>query len=117
MRGSSVIDGAGEEVGTLQRTYLDDDTGGAEWVLVTSGTLRPRFSFVPLQGATIEGGTVVVAFSKDQVHGSPEKDADGHLSEDEEADLYRYYGLAYGPSRGGRRRLSPMGLAGDLPQG
>jgi hypothetical protein len=117
MRGCSVVDEADEEIGAMQRVYLDDDTGAPEWVLVAYGTLRQRFNFVPLQGASVEDGVIRVPFSKDMVQHSPDMDADGHLSESEEAELYSYYGLPYGEGRGGKRRLTPMGLSGDLPQG
>jgi len=45
--------------------------------------------------ATILGDDVHVAYSKDMVKDAPHSDdSDGHLSENQEADLYRYYSLS-----------------------
>ncbi len=57
--------------------------------------LGTRISFVPLQGATAEGGDVRLPYSKDQVKDAPSAEADGRLSMEEEAALYAHYGLPY----------------------
>jgi uncharacterized protein (TIGR02271 family) len=54
-----------------------------------------RSTFVPLSDASMQGNDIVVPYSKDLVKDAPNIDADGELSEQEEADLYRHYDLKY----------------------
>jgi uncharacterized protein (TIGR02271 family) len=56
-------------------------------------------SFVPLAKASLDGDVVSVPYDKAKVSDAPRVDAGGHLSQDEEAGLYRYYGLDYGEAR------------------
>ena len=39
---------------------------------------------------------LVVDVTKEQVNGAPRVDEDGHLSEAQEAEIYRYYGISAG---------------------
>ena len=57
-------------------------------------------SFVPLADARIEGDTLVVPHDKAKVKDAPKVDDDGHIGDDEQAELYRYYGLAGVSSNG-----------------
>ncbi len=52
-------------------------------------------SFVPLAEASMQGSDIVVPYDKSQVKSSPGIDPDGELSQQEEAELYRHYGLEY----------------------
>ena len=54
---------------------------------------------MPLAGATPEGDRLVSRWTKDQVKDAPNAEADGQLSQEEEARLYRHYGLSYGERR------------------
>jgi uncharacterized protein (TIGR02271 family) len=54
---------------------------------------------VPLGNARREGDAICVAYDKSQVKDSPQIEADAELSQDEEAALYRHYGLEYSESR------------------
>jgi uncharacterized protein (TIGR02271 family) len=88
--------GAGQEkIGKIGQVFLDDQTGTPQWVTVKTGLLGGSESFVPLAGAQLAGeGEVRVPYDKDQVKDAPSVDmGDGHISEAEEAALYRYYGL------------------------
>jgi len=47
----------------------------------------------------LSGDALTVPYDKDKVKGAPHVDAEaGHISKEEEADLYRYYGLDYSQS-------------------
>jgi uncharacterized protein (TIGR02271 family) len=94
--GGTVTDSAGDKIGKAGQVYLDDQTGEPDWVTVNTGMFGSSESFVPLQGATVEGDTLRVAYTKAQVKDAPRVAADGHLSEDEEHTLYEHYGVAYG---------------------
>jgi uncharacterized protein (TIGR02271 family) len=94
-RGGSVVGTDGDKIGTVQDIYLDRETDQPEWVLVNTGLLGSRSSFVPLSDASMSGNDIVVPYTKDHVKGAPNIDADGELSEQEEAELYSYYGRDY----------------------
>jgi uncharacterized protein (TIGR02271 family) len=97
--GSTVIGDDGEKVGTIRDIYLDEDTGAPEWAVVSTGLMGKNVNFVPLAQASKEGNDIRVPYSKDMVAGAPSMDPDGHLSQSEEAELYRHYGLDYGEQR------------------
>jgi uncharacterized protein (TIGR02271 family) len=93
--GSQLVDSGQQRIGKVGQVFLDDETSTPQWVTVHTGLFGARESFVPLAGAHVVGqGDLQVPYSKDQVKDAPSMDADGgHLSEAEEAALYRYYGL------------------------
>jgi uncharacterized protein (TIGR02271 family) len=86
----------GAKVGTIDAIYLDDQTGQPEWALVNTGLFGTRSTFVPLAQATDAGDSVQVPYDKQLVKDAPNIDPDGHLSEHEEQELWRHYGLEYG---------------------
>jgi uncharacterized protein (TIGR02271 family) len=94
--GGTVTDSHGDKIGKVGQVYLDDQTGEPDWVTVNTGLFGTSESFVPLQGATVEGDALRVAYTKAQVKDAPRVDVDGHLSPDEEQALYRHYGMASG---------------------
>ncbi|MFL6130359.1 MAG: PRC-barrel domain-containing protein [Mycobacteriales bacterium] len=96
LMGSTVRDSAGGKIGKVGQVYLDDITGQPEWVTVRTGLFGTRESFVPLAAARVEGDELVVDVTKDQVTDAPKMDEDGHLSEEQEAELYTYYGVSAG---------------------
>ena len=93
LSGATVRDPAGEKIGKVAQVYLDDHSGQPEWVTVRTGLFGAKESFVPLAAARMDGADLVVDASKDKVSGAPRVDEDGHISEREEAEIYRYYGL------------------------
>jgi uncharacterized protein (TIGR02271 family) len=111
-QGRTMVDPAGDKLGTIDAIYLDDETGQPEWATVTSGMFTAKATFVPLAQAQAAGDSVQVPYDKQQVKDAPSLEADGQLSQDEEAELYRHYGLDYSEHR------SDSGLpAGTTGQG
>ena len=96
IEGSTLYDNDGDKVGKVGQLYLDDQTGEPTWVTVSTGFFGSSETFVPVEGARLDGDDLRVAYDKDKIKGAPRIDADQHLSETEEAELYRYYGLQYG---------------------
>jgi uncharacterized protein (TIGR02271 family) len=90
--GRNLVGSDGSKIGKIDAIYLDDHSGEPEWALVNTGLFGTRSSFVPISGASASGDGVNVPFDKDKVKGAPSIDEDGHLSPQEEAELYRYYG-------------------------
>ncbi len=93
IEGSTAYDSAGEKVGKVDQVYLDDQTGEPSWVTVTTGLFGTSQSFVPLEGASVDGSDVRLAYTKDKVKDAPRIDVDQHLERNQEDELYRYYGL------------------------
>lgn len=92
--GGNVVDNDGDKIGSIGQIFLDDQTGRPEWVTVKTGLFGGGESFVPLRDSEVSGDDVRVPFDKDKVKDAPRiSDSDGHLSEEEEGTLYRYYGM------------------------
>jgi uncharacterized protein (TIGR02271 family) len=84
----------GEKIGRVGQIYLDDQTGRPEWVSVNTGMFGLKESLVPLRDATLSDDRLDVAYDKATIKDAPNVDADRHLDESEEDELYRYYGLS-----------------------
>lgn len=82
----------GHKIGKVHEVYLDDRTGEPEWALVHTGLFGTKSSFVPIAEARTNGDTITVPFDKDKVKGAPNVEEDQHLSPQEEAELFTYYG-------------------------
>jgi uncharacterized protein (TIGR02271 family) len=82
--GSNAVDNDGDKLGKVGQVYLDDQTGRPEWATISTGLFGTSETFVPLTDASVDDGTLRVPYEK------------GHLSPDEEAELYRYYGIGSG---------------------
>src|SRR3954464_12239140 len=94
--GQDVYDESGEKIGSAAEGYLDDETGQPEGVTVRTGLFGTKESFVPIRDADLTDDGLRVPVSKARVKDAPKVDADGHLSPEEEQELYRYYGLGGG---------------------
>ena len=94
-RGEQAHGRDGEKLGTIADIYLDRDTGEPEWAAIKTGLFGTKVSFAPLADATHSGDGVQLPYTKDQLKDAPTAEADGELSQDEEAALYRHYGLDY----------------------
>jgi hypothetical protein len=108
-QGRTLVDHHGEPLGTIEVIYLDKVTNQPEWALLEAGAGLAR-TFVPLVSAGEEGDTVRVGFAKTLVEGAPSMPADQELSEDQEGELYRHYGVPYS------RADSPSGLPAGEPE-
>jgi uncharacterized protein (TIGR02271 family) len=94
-RGYDAVGPDANKLGTIEDIYLDQDTGEPEWVALKTGMFGSKLSFAPLSQAHQDGDTIVLPYEKDQIKNAPRVDADGALSQEEEAQLYRHYGLDY----------------------
>jgi uncharacterized protein (TIGR02271 family) len=99
-QGATMVDRDGDKVGTIDAIYVDDQTGEPEWALVNTGLFGARSTFVPIAQATGSGDQVQVPYEKQRIKDAPNIDPDGHLSEQEEQELWRHYGLDYGATGG-----------------
>jgi len=94
--GETVYGSDGDKLGKVGQIYLDDATGRPEWATVQTGLFGNHESFVPVAQAELSDSGLTVPYSKEQIQDAPRVDVEqGHLSQDEEAALYRHYGMDY----------------------
>ena len=110
--GQDVYDSSGDKIGSAAEVYLDDETGQPEWVTVRTGLFGTKESFVPIRDADLTDDGVRVPVSKAQVKDAPKIDTDGHLSPQEEQELYRYYGMGSGTDTGMTTGMAGTGTTG-----
>lgn len=91
---SDVVDRDGRRIGGVGQVYLDDRTGRPTWVTVKTGLFGTKENFVPLFRAEVDDGQIQVPYAEATVKNAPTVDPDRHLDSDEEADLYKYYGIS-----------------------
>ncbi len=93
--GTTVYGSDGNKIGKAGEVYLDDQTGRPEWVTVNTGLFGTSESFVPLSEATFSGDGLTVPYDKTTVKDAPNLASDGHLSPEDERNLYAYYNVGY----------------------
>ena len=94
-QGLTLLDRNNDKIGTIDELYMDEQSDKPEWALVNTGLFGTKSSFVPLAGASPSGSDVVADVDKQQVKDAPKVEPDGQLSEREEAELFRHYGVDY----------------------
>jgi len=109
---TDVVSSDGDKLGSVHQVYTSDTTGDPAWVTVKTGLFGTQESFVPLSDSSFDGDDIRVGVTKQAVHDAPRVDTDGHLSPEEEDDLYRHYGL-HNPDQGDAR----TGIADRRPDG
>jgi uncharacterized protein (TIGR02271 family) len=106
--GATVVDNDGSKIGKVEEVYLDNNSGQPEWVSVKTGLFGSNVSLIPLSQASFSGDTMTVPFDKAMVKDAPHHDPAAELSESDEDDLYRYYGVG----NGGTSTTTTTGTAG-----
>ncbi|MEA2150014.1 MAG: hypothetical protein QOD69_1844 [Solirubrobacteraceae bacterium] len=94
--GQTLLDRAGDKVGTIEEIFLVEETGRPEWALVKLGRLRSHTTLVPLTSAQAVDDGIKVGYEKDVVSDAPQIEADKEPSEQEVDAVYRHYGIALG---------------------
>ncbi|HEX6500943.1 MAG TPA: PRC and DUF2382 domain-containing protein [Micromonosporaceae bacterium] len=91
---ATAYDRAGNKIGKVGQVYIDDHTGQPEWITVNTGLFGTGESFVPVEPVELRGDSVVVPFDKEKVKAAPHVEPSaGHMSEQQEEELFRYYGM------------------------
>jgi uncharacterized protein (TIGR02271 family) len=108
-RGRDLTASDGSKLGRIEEIYLDTDTNEPEWALIHTGLFGTKQTFVPLRDAVPAQDELRVPYEKSQVKDAPSIDPDGQLSQSEETQLYRHYGIDYGTSGTGT-----TGTTGDI---
>ena len=107
--GKLVVDRDGAPIGTVTQIYSDDATGLPEWATIRLGEATV---FLPLLDAHEADGQVRVRVKRDDVAKAPLVGPGRRITEQEEARLYRHYGMDYTVERS--RSGLPRGV-GPIP--
>ncbi|MDO5618124.1 DUF2382 domain-containing protein [Kocuria sp.] len=114
LENGTLYDQDGSKVGDVAQLYLDDATGEPNWVTVNTGLFGTNETFVPLDQARVNNGEIHVPYPKDFIKDAPNLDADAHIDEHQEDELYRYYGLIGGTTDAGQAgQHDGLGERGD----
>ena len=90
--GRTVVDRDGAEIGVCAALLADEATGLPEWMYAERDEVTV---VVPLLDATDSGGRVQVTVTRADADGAPRFGPARELSQDQEAELYRHYGIEY----------------------
>ncbi|MCT2261270.1 PRC and DUF2382 domain-containing protein [Brachybacterium muris] len=96
---ANVIDSTGDKVGSVGQVYVTNEGQDPSWVTVKTGLFGTKETFIPLSDAQFTDGDIRVPYEKSFIKDAPNIDEDGEISQEQEAELYRYYGVQ-DPSRG-----------------
>ncbi|MHB8657121.1 MAG: hypothetical protein ACYC91_04075 [Solirubrobacteraceae bacterium] len=95
--GRSVSDQEFREIGEVKEVYGPDPEQAPMWVSVeASFGMEKRIVFVPISRLKEEDGELRVPYSKSHIEDSPEIEAGGELSEEDERHLRDHYGIDRG---------------------
>ena len=90
----------GDKIGSIGTVYLDNSSGEPAWVTVKTGLFGSNESFVPLDQAEQTNDGIRVPYDKERVKNAPNIETDRELSEQEEDQLYAYYGVGGSTTQG-----------------
>src|SRR3712207_2873394 len=90
--GRTVVDRDGAEIGVCAALLADEATGLPEWMYAERDEVTV---VVPLLDATGDGDRVQVTVTRADADGAPRFGPARELSQDQEAALYRHYGIQY----------------------
>ena len=107
LEGENVIDANGKHIGRLEDVYFDAESDEPIFVTVHTGLFGRHLTLVPTEGASLGQGYLQVARLQAEVSNAPKIEKGGDLSAEDEAGLFKYYGIDYAPpaTEAGRRLI------------
>ncbi len=109
-----VLDQTGVDIGTVHSFWANAQTGALEFIGAKTGWIFGHNHVIPVDKAELDeaGRAVRVPYSGDFLKGAPSIDADATISDEEEAEIHRYY-QSGGTSTGSavKRAASETGAA------
>jgi uncharacterized protein (TIGR02271 family) len=101
MTGATVNGSNGRVLGKIDAIYFDNETGKPEWAAVKTNLFGGHVSLVPLSQGSWDGMALTVPFDKEALKTAPHHDPGAALSQADEQDLYRHYGMPTGQPASG----------------
>lgn len=109
--GIEVVDGGGERIGKVERTYVDD-SNAPRFVEVKFGTLLPKHRLIPTAEADLaDDGLLHVPYSKDTIEASPDAPKSDIVEPAELNEINAYYSAGDGTEA----EQTPTATAGSTP--
>ena len=103
LSGGIVVDPSRNRIGSVEQIFTSGESGAPVFVTVRTGLFGMSESFVPLEGASLDGSVITAAFTKEAITNGPRIDSDrGTITDTQEQELYRFFGLdaTHAPSAG-----------------
>ncbi len=93
-----VVDQSGADIGTVHSFWADTQSGNLEFIGVKTGWLFGHNHVVPVEKAEVDESnhTVRLPYDAEFIKNAMSIDADAEISDTQEAEIYRYYGLGGG---------------------
>lgn len=114
----SIYDPDGKKIGEARHVFLDERTGEPEWATVRTGLFGTQETFVPIHEGRIAGDHVEVPVSRTKVRDAPHMDVSkGRLTEQQERELYSFYGFDFDAPQTQVTGEDGGGLAGEADTG
>ncbi len=90
-----VVDKSGTDIGTVHSFWADTQTGALEFIGVKTGWLFGHNHVIPVEKVEIDesGRHVRVPYDSEFVKGAMSINADSEISDEQETEIYRYFGL------------------------
>lgn len=95
LEGKTLTGSDGGKIGKVNAVYLDAETEKPEWISVSTGLFGSKEALVPLAAVSHDGDNLKAPFDKNKVKDAPHHDPDVELSQQQEVDLFTYYGVPY----------------------
>jgi sporulation protein YlmC with PRC-barrel domain len=92
--GRKVVDQRGDDIGTLDALWTDEDTGKVEFLGVKTGWIFGKTHVVPAHGVQIQEDYVRAPYEADFVKDAPSYPPHEELSYAQEGEVYDYYGIS-----------------------
>jgi len=106
--GRKVVDTRGEDIGTLDALWTDEETGKVEFIGVKTGWIFGKTHVVPARGVEIrdDQDQVRVPYEAQFVKDAPSYPAHEELTDAQEREIYQYYGVTGAGAVGHGMRLT-----------
>lgn len=85
------LDNRGDLIGVVVNAYTDRATRQVAWLAVATGFFGTRIAVVPVRGASLLGGDVVVAHDRDTIVTAPAVDIVVEVDPDQQQLLVDHY--------------------------
>jgi hypothetical protein len=96
--GHDLFDLDGDKIGKVEGVRYGDVKGNLTWLVVETGILGTKKILVPAGEVRRAGDRLSVGYTKDRVKDAPKVENESALTEADQGELCRYYGLQYIPS-------------------
>jgi hypothetical protein len=89
----------GSHVGKVEGLFVDDSSGGPEWLLARMGRFG-HYTLIPARDAVAGVKHIWVPYTRDQIRAAPKVDPSASLTADGEREMLRHYGVMADAGRG-----------------